>query len=68
MDEDRVLWNYGLVYETSDDFPNDDFTPPFIKELACGKCGGREFRVGTGMYLVMISCTKCKIPVVIMDA
>ena len=68
--EDLLEWTNGALLETRDDFPMpDDFVPDSLHELECGKCGGREFRVGTGasasLYTTAVRCVKCGIPCII---
>lgn len=55
----------GFAVETDDDFQTEEYVPGAVKQLACTKCGGREFIIGkgaAGMYLTMASCVKCKNP------
>jgi hypothetical protein len=33
-----------------------------VMQLACMKCGGKEFHVGSGEYLTAVRCVKCGIP------
>jgi len=53
----------GLVVVTDLDFSMpDEYVCGAVLQIACVKCGGVEFNVGSGEYLTAIRCTKCGVP------
>lgn len=52
-----------LVVETSEEMTHPDYYG--AKVLACVKCGGRLFEVGSGSCLTLVRCQVCQEPVMV---
>lgn len=56
MNHEPEQWD-GVLVETKAEMYARDYGP--ATQLACAKCRGREFHIGSGEYLTVVRCVKC---------